>query len=366
MSAQGRSVAPGYRAHAPALPGTARVACALVACALVAVVFAGPAAGAALPAQSALDPAGPQAARIGALWNVMLGLCTLVWILVVGAAWLAVLRQRRRALEEPQLAQRGDVARRLDRVIGVAVGLSALGLIALVVASVTTDRALAHLPHDDALHVRLTAHQWWWEARYDDADPSKMFSTANELHIPVGRPVLLTLEADDVIHSFWVPNLHGKTDLIPGRTNTTLLRADAPGIYRGQCAEFCGYQHAHMSLLVIADAPADYARWSQAQRQPAPAPSTPELAAGQRVFETSTCAMCHAVQGTTAQAQRAPDLTHVASRLTLAAVTLDNTPGNRAAWVMDPQHLKPGVNMPANSLPPDEMGPLLAWLGTLR
>jgi cytochrome c oxidase subunit 2 len=178
--------------------------------------------------------------------------------------------------------------------------------------------------------------------------------------------VLFTLRADDVIHSFWVPSLHGKTDLIPGRTNTTLLRADAPGIYRGQCAEFCGYQHANMSLLVVAQAPDDYARWEDAQRQPAPAPLTPELVAGQRTFETSTCGMCHAVQGTTAHGARAPDLTHLASRLTLAAATLDNTPANRAAWIVDPQHYKPGVNMPASVLPAGELAPLLAWLATLR
>jgi cytochrome c oxidase subunit 2 len=320
----------------------------------------------AVPAQSALATAGPQAAHIGTLWNVMLALCTLVWLLVVGAAWVGVLRQRRRVLEAPQLGQSAVTHRRVTRAVGVAAGLSTVGLVALVVASVTTDRALARLPHAGALHIELTAHQWWWEARYDHADPSKIFSTANEVHIPVGRPVLFSLRADDVIHSFWVPNLHGKTDLIPGRTNTTLLRADAPGTYRGQCAEFCGYQHANMALLVVADAPEAYTRWEDAQRQPASTPATSELAAGQRTFETSTCGMCHAVQGTTAQGARAPDLTHLASRLTLAAVTLDNTPANRAAWIVDPQRFKPGANMPASILPPEQLGPLLAWLATLR
>jgi cytochrome c oxidase subunit 2 len=320
----------------------------------------------AVPAQSALAPAGPQAAHIGMLWNVMLALCACVWLLVVGAAWVAVLRQRRRALEAPQLGQSAVTHRRVTRAVGVAAGLATVGLVALVVASVTTDRALAHLPHAGALHIELTAHQWWWEARYDHSDPSKIFSTANEVHIPVGRPVLFSLRADDVIHSFWVPNLHGKTDLIPGRINTTLLRADAPGIYRGQCAEFCGYQHANMSLLVVADPPDDYTRWEDAQRQPATTPGTPELAAGQRTFETSTCGMCHAVQGTTAHGEHAPDLTHFASRLTLAAATLDNTPANRAAWIVDPQRLKPGTNMPASILPPGQLGPLLAWLATLR
>jgi cytochrome c oxidase subunit 2 len=346
----------------------ARVAGRLVAgpCACTLPLLLCAADAAAQPAQSALATAGPQAAQIGTLWNVMLALCTLVWILVVGAAWIAVLRQRRRTLDAPQLAQSPVSGGRTSRAVAIAAGLSAVGLVALVVASVTTDRALAHLAHDDALHIELTAHQWWWEARYDHADPSKVFTTANEMHIPVGRPVLLTLRASDVIHSFWVPSLHGKTDLIPGRINTTLLRADAPGIFRGPCAEFCGYEHAKMSLLLVADAPADYARWEDAQRQPAPAPATPELVEGQRTFETSTCGMCHAVQGTRAQGALAPDLTHVASRLTLAAVTLDNTAANRAAWIADPQRFKPGVSMPATTLPPGQMGPLLAWLATLR
>jgi cytochrome c oxidase subunit 2 len=333
---------------------------------LVLVLLAVAATARCAPAQSALTPAGPQAAHIGTLWNVMLGLCALVWVLVVGSAWLAVLRQRRRNLDAPELAESPERSRHYARAVGVATGLSAVGLIALVVTSVTTDRALANLPHQDALHIELTAHQWWWEARYDYPDPGQIFSTANELHIPVGRPVLVTLRASDVIHSFWVPNLHGKTDLIPGRINTTLFRADQPGIYRGQCAEFCGYQHARMSMLVVADPPAEYARWETAQRAAAAAPTTAELAEGQRVFETGTCAMCHAVQGTTAQGRHAPDHTHLASRHTLAAVSLDNTAANRAAWVADPQRFKPGANMPATNLPAEQMGSLLAWLSSLR
>jgi cytochrome c oxidase subunit 2 len=320
----------------------------------------------AVPAQSALDPAGPQASHIHSLWHLMLGLCTLVFVLVVAAAWFAVLRRRHGDTDVPDLADEPARARRLTRNVGVATAVSIVGLLGLVVASVATDRALAGLPHEDALHIEITGHQWWWEVRYDDADPSKVFDTANEIHIPVGRTVALTLKADDVIHSFWVPNLHGKKDLIPGRTNTTMLRADAPGVYRGQCAEFCGYQHAWMGLLVVADTPADYARWEAAQRATPPEPSDATIAEGRRVFEGTTCAMCHAVQGTRANARRAPDLTHLASRRTLAAVALDNTPANRAAWVQDPQRFKPGSNMPPVQLPPEELGPLLAYLGSLQ
>jgi cytochrome c oxidase subunit 2 len=283
-----------------------------------------------------------------------------------GGAWPAGRPPRRREPTAPDIVDGPARARRLTRNVGVATGLSVVGLLGLVAASVATDRALAGLPHEDALHIEITGHQWWWEVRYDDADPSKVFDTANEIHIPVGRPVILTLRADDVIHSFWVPNLHGKKDLIPGRVATTTLRADRPGLYRGQCAEFCGYQHAWMGMLVVAESPADYARWEGAQRAPAAEPADALAAEGRRVFESGTCAMCHAVQGTLANAHRAPDLTHVASRSTLAAVALDNTPANRAAWIQDPQRFKPGSNMPPVTLPPEQMGALLAWLGTLE
>jgi len=320
----------------------------------------------ALPAQQALDPVGPQAARIDALWHLMLGMCAVVFVLVVAAAWLAVLRRRRESLDAPQGEDTPERERRLTRVVGAAVAVSGLGLAVLVIASIGTDRALARLPHDDALHIELVGHQWWWEAVYDDPDPSKIFTTANELHIPVGRPVIFTLKADDVIHSFWVPNLHGKKDLIPGRVATHLLRADQPGIYRGQCAEFCGYQHAWMGMLVIADPPAQYDTWVAQQRTPAPEPADDETHKGRAVFESGTCAMCHAIEGTHANAQRAPDLTHVASRMTIAAVTLDNTPANRAAWIADPQRFKPGSNMPGNTLPPDQLGALLRYLDTLK
>jgi len=320
----------------------------------------------AVPLQDALDPAGPQAQHLVALWDLMLAMSTVVFVLLVGAAWIAVLRRTRHEIETPDLAHSEQEHRRLTRIVSAAVIVSALGLAALVIATIATDRALAGLPLQDALHIELTGHQWWWEASYDNADPSKVFTTANEIHIPVGRPVIFSLKADDVIHSLWVPNLHGKKDLIPGRVATHTIRADRPGIYRGQCAEFCGYQHAWMGLLVVADPPDQYAKWEAHQRETVSTPSDPTAAAGQHVFESGTCAMCHAVQGTTANGRHGPDLTHVASRMTLAAVTLDNTPANLAAWIEDPARIKPGTNMPGNNLPPADMGALLAYLATLK
>jgi cytochrome c oxidase subunit II len=315
----------------------------------------------------ALQPAGPQAGHIHALWLLLLAVCTLVLVLVTAAVLIVVYRAPRADARTP--ADAGALRRDergLRRAVGTAIAISVVLLGVLFVATVVTDRALAQLPVNNALHIKLTGHQWWWEATYDDPQVSNVFSTANELHIPVGRPVLLTLEAGDVIHSVWLPSLAGKKDLIPGRTATLALRADQPGIYRSACAEFCGYEHARMVLLVFADPPAQYEQWVEHARTPAPPPDSDATRRGQQVFLQSTCAMCHAISGTAANGKHAPDLTHIASRQTIAAGTLSNTPSVLAAWISDPQQFKPGVDMPPNGLPPDDLGSLVAYLGTLK
>jgi cytochrome c oxidase subunit 2 len=178
--------------------------------------------------------------------------------------------------------------------------------------------------------------------------------------------VVVSLTSNDVIHSFWVPNLHGKRDLIPGHVLTTSFRADEPGTYRGQCAEFCGLQHAFMAFTVVAEPPQAYEAWADAQRKPAPEPTDEQAKRGKSLFLSGPCMMCHNISGTPATARRAPDLTHLASRPTLAAGTLPNNPANLAAWIKDPQSIKPGVNMPANALVPEDRDALLAYLGTLK
>jgi cytochrome c oxidase subunit 2 len=212
----------------------------------------------------------------------------------------------------------------------------------------------------------VTGYQWWWSVEYLNADPSLIVTTANELHVPVGRPILLTLKSADVIHSFWVPSLHGKTDLVPGRENATWLQVDRPGIFRGQCAEFCGVQHAHMSLSVIAESSDQFEQWLSAQRQPAPAPLTAEQSRGRDVVERGPCALCHTIRGTNAGARMGPDLTHFATRSTIAAGTVPNTRGNLAGWIADPQHLKPGSRMPATGLAAEDLQAVVAYLETLR
>jgi cytochrome c oxidase subunit 2 len=218
----------------------------------------------------------------------------------------------------------------------------------------------------DALVLRLRGYQWWWEATYMDPRPDRTFTVANEIHVPVGRPVRILLEAPDVIHSFWVPSLAGKQDLIPGRANEITIVAQRPGVYRGQCAEFCGLQHAHMAFLVVAEAPADFASWRAAQLQPGSAPSTDEQEAGLRVFLAKPCAACHRIQGTPASGTLGPDLTHVGSRQYIAAGLLPTTRGSLAAWIADPQTLKPGNNMPMVSLTGDELRAVSAYMASLK
>jgi cytochrome c oxidase subunit 2 len=316
--------------------------------------------------QHALVPAGVQAAEIHAAWVVTLVVCTVVgaavFIVFVAALWRA---PRGTGSSEP-IAVRTDTDARLTRVVVGATLVSIAGLFALVVVSALANRAIAGMPLDDALNIEVVGHQWWWEVRYQDAEPSRTFVTANELHIPVGRPVMIRLSAADVIHSFWVPRLHGKRDLIPGRINTIRLRADEPGEYRGQCAEFCGYQHAHMAFVVVARPRDEYERWAEAQRAPAREPAGTREARGRAVFLGTTCVMCHAIKGTDANALFGPDLTHVGSRRTLAAGRLPNDPEALARWITDPHAVKPGVNMPAHRLREDDLDALVAYLSSLR
>jgi cytochrome c oxidase subunit 2 len=330
----------------------------------------------------ALSPAGAQAARIAALFHLFLWVSVAVLALVLAFTLWAALRRRagsravdvrlppsargeaapERALEPPDPARE----RRSAFAVGGAAAISVAVLFALLVASILTGRAMSRFGKDAAVVVELVGHQWWWEVTYRDAQPDRMVLTANEIHVPLGRPVKLVLASRDVIHSFWVPSLHGKTDLIPGKTNEITIQADRPGTYRGQCAEFCGYQHANMGLVVVAEDDASFQRWLESQRRPAADPATAEARRGREVFLSTSCVMCHTVRGTIAGATAGPDLTHVASRLTIAAATLPRTRGHLQGWVADPQSVKPGVLMPASSLPAQDLQAVVSWLEELR
>ena len=309
--------------------------------------------------QSALDAAGLQAGRIEVLWWIMFWVCTAVYVAVIGALVIAMVRGRSANRARPEEGS-------LLRGVAVATGLTVVILVGLLVASVVTGRAIGSLSSSEPVMIRVTGYQWWWKVEYQHPDPSQHFTTANELHLPVGRPIAVRLQSGDVIHSFWIPTLHGKMDLIPGRENWIWLQADKPGIYRGQCAEFCGLQHAHMSMAVIAESSDAFERWASAQRQPAAPPSTPQQSRGLNIVERGPCAMCHAIRGTIAGAVFGPDLTHFASRSTIGAGTVPNTRGYLAGWIADPQHLKPGNRMPATGLTGEDLQAVVAYLETLK
>jgi cytochrome c oxidase subunit 2 len=319
--------------------------------------------------RSALHAAGPQAAHIASLWWLMFWVCLVVFVLVIVAMLFALARARLRGPEiipEPLVLRDAATEWRIGVAIGVSVAATALVLIVFLVASVVTGRAIASLTTPDPLKIEITGYRWWWRIQYPDPVPANTVTTANEFHIPVGRPVLLTLRSRDVIHSLWVPPLHGKKDLIPGHPNSMWIQADRPGRYEGQCAEFCGFQHAHMRLIIIAEPAEQFEKWLEAQRKPAEPPNDPLAQRGLQVFQTGSCALCHAIQGTEASGQVAPDLTHLASRTTLGAATIPNSTGYLAGWIIDSQHIKPGNAMPPNSLSAEDLHALLAYLGGLE
>jgi cytochrome c oxidase subunit 2 len=315
------------------------------------------------PYQSVQNPAGPQSQRLYSLWIFLLIVATLVFVAVVGAAFFAVRVASRRS-EAPR--QDATTHRGLTRIIAAATGVTVVILFSFFIYSLTTGRALASLPAKSALTIHITGVQWWWDVEYVDTVPNRRVVTANEIHVPVGVPVQIIATAHDVIHSFWVPNLQGKKDLIPGHTTATWFQADTAGLYRGQCAEFCGHQHANMALWVVAEPREAYEKWYAGQLQTPPPPSDSLVRAGQDVFLSKSCVMCHNIGGTLAGSHVGPDLTHLASRRSIAAGTLANTRANLQAWIQDPQGIKPGSRMPGTTLSPAEVKALVAYLETLK
>lgn len=310
---------------------------------------------------------GEHAQQFLTLFTVFMIVCTIMYLLVVGGLLAAIFRPRRdgdtNVVEDRTHHRSSPVLKPL--LVGW-VALIGVGLTGLTIASYFFDRAHAGTVERDTLWVDVTANQWWWDVTYASRTSSGNLRTANELHLPVGVPVRLRLRSSDVIHSFWVPNLAGKQDLIPGRvTDITLLPRKA-GYYRGACAEFCGIQHAHMALDVTVESRADFERWYAAQLQPAAPPQTPLAQAGFDYVTTRECRMCHTISGTPASGKMAPDLTHLASRRSIAAGTLPMTRGHLYAWVADPQSQKPGNKMPVIPLEPDELHGIIAYLEGLK
>lgn len=315
--------------------------------------------------QSPLDAAAPQAERIEDLWWLMFYILTVVYLIVMLVLMFATFRRRRGEVVTESAEPKPE--RRASRNVSVAVGATVVILFVLLVSSFLVGRGLFPIPPGSSpLTVEVTGHQWWWAVRYLHPVPSQTLTTANEIHLPVNRPVLFRLNSTDVIHSFWVPNLHGKTDLIPGHPAETWITPTRVGVFRGQCAEFCGYQHAHMSFVVVVEPEEQFKNWYAAQLQSAPTPSTPETLRGQQVFLSGPCVMCHRIQGTDAGGNVGPDLTHVASRQTIAAGTLDTSRDHLRQWITDSQQYKPGNRMPPVPLAHDDLERLLDYIQSLK
>ncbi|HEU5044010.1 MAG TPA: cytochrome c oxidase subunit II [Nocardioidaceae bacterium] len=299
-------------------------------------------------------PDGPKSRFVTNAWWILTGVAAFVCIVVIALAVGAMLFRRRPKRVDTEGGQR--------QVVVFGLLIPAVVLAATFALSVTGIAVNANPPSPDRVTVDVIGHQWWWGVKYPDAG----VVTANEIHVPTGEPVRLRLTTGDVIHSFWVPQIMPKMDLIPNRPNTTWFSVDRSGVYRGQCAEYCGLEHAHMAFEVIAQPRAEFEKWLHREQQTAATPSTAEQQRGLSVFESSSCATCHTIRGTTAHGHVGPDLTHVGSRDKLAAGTIPNTFGNMAGWVANSQAIKPGNKMPPQSLSPDDLRAVVTYLQSLE
>jgi cytochrome c oxidase subunit II len=307
--------------------------------------------------QSSLDPHGPAARGIANLWWYMLGTLGAGYLVTALLVALAISVSRR---SSETLDDRGS--KRLVLTWGLII--PGIVFMSILGYSVAVGGTLASPREERGLSITVTGRQYWWQLQYA-RDGNAVAESANEIHIPAGMPVRLALVSADVIHSFWVPSLTGKMDLIPGRSNELWLRTDGPGRWRGQCAEFCGAQHAHMGLDVIAEPAAEFEQWLNAQQQDAGGVLNPTEQQGQQVF-FQHCGLCHAVRGTPAHGSFGPDLTHIASRSRIAASTLSNTPSHLAEWITNAQGIKPGSKMPQIALGSEQLSPLVSYLEKLR
>jgi cytochrome c oxidase subunit II len=318
--------------------------------------------------QSALDSVGVQADKLESLWWIFFAVCAVVYVAVIAAILVAYFRRERAdSNTAPDSSPNPGQDRRLSNVVKVCVAISLIALFGLMITSFGTGREIHALSEaKDPLVIKITGHQWWWEVEYQDADPSKNVLTANEIHVPVGRPIKLLLQSNDVIHSFWLPNLHGKKDLIPNYPTTFFFQADEPGEYTGQCAEFCGYQHAKMRFIVTAETPEEFDTWYSEQQKPGKEPVNESQKRGREIFLTGVCTQCHSVQGTIANARFGPNLTHVGSKPYIASASLHNTRENLEQWVTDPHRFKPGIRMPMNAYSDEDLKALVDYLENLK
>jgi cytochrome c oxidase subunit II len=306
---------------------------------------------------STLDADGPKGSHIATLWWVMFAISVIVCVIVFGMLMYAVFRRRPEAPSGQEDKTDGTTLVLVGGAIVPGVILLAVFGFVLYVMQVTASPL-----RPAALTIEVIGHRWWFEIHYPDSH----IVTANEMHVPVGQPVTLELTSADVIHSFWVPQIQQKTDMIPGRINTTWFEVSKAGTYTGECAEFCGIEHAEMDFQVIAEPPARFRQWLAQQEKPAPQPRTALQLQGEQVFLGSACVYCHTIMGTNASGRIGPDLTHLAGRQMIGAGLLPNTIGNLAGWIADSQTIKPGNAMPPMALDSKDMQAILAYLESLK
>jgi cytochrome c oxidase subunit 2 len=310
--------------------------------------------------QSTLDPKSRASDEIATLWWWMLVIACVVFAGALGLLGVAWLRRRRPGL--PLVQDSGRLDLRLVLIFGIAIPLTVNVALFIVANFFVIKQTEAPAAATTPMTIEVIGRQWFWEVRY----PGTGAITANEIHIPARTRVNVVATTGDVIHSFWVPQINRKIDMIPGRRNRILLASDKPGRYRGQCAEFCGLEHARMAMYVYVQEPADFQRWLRGVAAPARAPAGGLARAGATAFARDQCASCHTVRGTAARGQVGPDLTHVGSRASIAALTLPNTAAALRDWLRDPQHAKPGNQMPDLGLSSADIRSLVAYLQGLR
>jgi cytochrome c oxidase subunit 2 len=317
--------------------------------------------------QSALNPVGEGAARIEHHFAVIFWITSTVYLLTLLVLVITVWRRRYSLQTIPLPQQTTEESDRFAvRAVAGAMVLTIALLFVMLISSFRTSHAMGRMNSAQALEIDVIGHQWWWEVRYPNSESDKIVTTANEIHVPVGVRVRIHGTSTDVIHSFWAPNVQGKRDFMPGYDTDIVMQVDKPGRWRGQCAEFCGLQHAHMSFYMVAESADSFKQWLAQGAQSAVAPSNPELVHGQQVFLSSSCVMCHAIGSTISGGRVGPDLTHLARRATIAAGALPNDAEHLSAWILNPQQTKPGSRMPPNQISGADMHDLVAYLGSLR
>ncbi|WP_121324965.1 cytochrome c oxidase subunit II [Paraburkholderia sp. RAU2J] len=304
-----------------------------------------------------LHSAGPASRPVLVLGWALAALCVGVCVIVGALLLYAVLH--RRGASGPRMTESDG-----GRAVLTGTLISTVLLLAALIYMLWVLAVVASPSREPALTINVTAYDWWWKADYGAESPEH-FTTANEIHIPVGEPVQVNLKSADVIHAFWVPALAGKTQTIPGQVNRQWIQADHPGVYRGQCTQYCGAQHAHMAFEVIAESQQDYEKWYDAQARPAAPPTSADATRGQHLF-MEHCAGCHTVRGSDAAGVQAPDLTHLLSRSLIAAGALEDTPDNVMEWIVHAQEIKPQSLMPDIKLSPNDGRDLAAYLATLN